>query len=132
MASHAPVDIHGRPLTTTPDAADHYRRAQAAARDDPRVVAALEAALAADPVFAVAIADHAAFCGDCPDETGRRLLAAAGARRRLSLWERQHVEVVMAAVSGRGRRAADLLPEHVATAGPDPLAEAAVDSFQAA
>ena len=37
-------------------------------------------------------------------------------------WERHHIEVVAAAATGNARRAADLLREHLASIGCDPLA----------
>ena len=37
-------------------------------------------------------------------------------------WERHHVEVVRTAVAGNHSRAADLLREHLASVGCDPLA----------
>jgi DNA-binding GntR family transcriptional regulator len=37
-------------------------------------------------------------------------------------WERHHIEVVRTAASGNGKRAADLLREHLAGVGCDPLA----------
>jgi hypothetical protein len=38
------------------------------------------------------------------------------------IWERRHIEVVRAAATGNARRAADLLREHLASIGCDPLA----------
>ena len=37
-------------------------------------------------------------------------------------WERHHIEVVRAAAAGNASRAADLLREHLASLGCDPLA----------
>jgi hypothetical protein len=37
-------------------------------------------------------------------------------------WERHHIEVVTAAAAGRVTRASDLLREHLASVGCDPLA----------
>ena len=37
-------------------------------------------------------------------------------------WERHHIEIVRTAASGNAKRAADLLREHLAAVGCDPLA----------
>ena len=37
-------------------------------------------------------------------------------------WERHHIEVVASAAAGQATRAADLLREHLASVGCDPLA----------
>jgi hypothetical protein len=45
-------------------------------------------------------------------------------------WERHHTEVVRTAASGNARRAIDLLREHLAGVGCDPLAVRIVAQFQ--
>jgi hypothetical protein len=79
-------------------------------------VAALRRALHEDPDFAVAAADLAALRGE---ETG----VPTGA---VNVWERHHVEVVLAAARGHSCRAVDLLREHLSAVGCDPVATAIV------
>ena len=45
-------------------------------------------------------------------------------------WERHYVEVVRTAVSGGGKRAVDLLREHLAGVGCDPLAFQIIAQFR--
>ncbi len=98
-------------VTTHPQAAAWYRRAQRAA--DPRQAAtALRLAVTADPDFALAAADLAAITGAPGRHPGRRPMN----------WERHHIEVVTAAAAGHVTRASDLLREHLASVGCDPLA----------
>jgi DNA-binding FadR family transcriptional regulator len=73
---------------------------------------ALELAVTADPAFGLAIADLSAIKGTSTQDP----------RSRQINWERHHIEVVRAASSGNSMRAADLLREHLATVGCDPLA----------
>ena len=112
--ARVPCEAHGRALSTTADAARSYRRAQAAA---PRPEDDLRRALLGDPFFAVARADLAALT----DSPLAHLDTAA-----LHPWERRHVEIVTAARTGHVHRAADLLRDHLADVGCDPLALAAV------
>jgi hypothetical protein len=105
------VEDHGRVVTANPRAAAWYRRAQRAASPH-RAAAALRLAIGADPGFALAAADLAALTGT----PGQR---PAG---RAMNWERHHIEVVATAAAGQPTRAADLLREHVASVGCDPLA----------
>ncbi|MGH9124688.1 MAG: hypothetical protein ACRDZ8_08165 [Acidimicrobiales bacterium] len=105
------VEDHGRAVTSTAPAAAWYRRAQRA-QDWPGTTSALSSAVDADPSFAVAAADLDAVTGT----------ANRGAGRHEMPWERHHVEVVRTAAGGDGRRAADLLREHLATVGCDPIA----------
>ena len=98
-------------VTTSPQAAAWYRRAQRAA-DPLRAARALRLALTADPGFALAAADLEAITGTTGCHPGRRPMN----------WERHHVEVVSAAAAGHLTRASDLLREHLASIGCDPLA----------
>jgi hypothetical protein len=105
------VEDHGRAVTANQRAAAWYRQAQRAI-DCRLAAAALRLALIADPAFGLALVD---------------LLALNGASsQHLSCgqmnWERHHIEVVRAAASGDAVRAADLLREHLANVGCDPLA----------
>jgi hypothetical protein len=105
------VEDHGRVVTASPQAAAWYRRAQRAA--DPYPTAeALRLAVTADPDFALAAADLAAITGATGRPPGRRPMN----------WERHHIEVVSAAAAGHLTRASDLLREHLASIGCDPLA----------
>ena len=105
------VEDHGRVVTANPRAAAWYRLAQRAA-DSHRAAAALRLAVSADPGFGLAVADLKALTG-APDHQ------PAG---RAMNWERHHIEVVATAAAGQARRAADLLREHLASVGCDPLA----------
>ncbi len=105
------VEDHGRVVTANPRAAAWYRRAQRAA-DPHRAAAALRLAVSADPGFGLAAADLAALTGT-PDHQ------PAGQAMN---WERHHIEVVATAAAGQATRAADLLREHLASVGCDPLA----------
>ena len=105
------VEDHGRVVTANPRAAGWYRRAQRAA-DSYRAAAALRLAVSADPDFGLAVADLVALTGT-PDQQ------PAGQAMN---WERHHIEVVAAAAAGQATRAADLLREHLASVGCDPLA----------
>jgi hypothetical protein len=98
-------------VTTSPQAAAWYRRAQRAA-DPRRAAMALHLAVTADPDFALAGADLAAITGTPGHHLGRRPMN----------WERHHIEVVTAAAAGHVTRASDLLREHLASVGCDPLA----------
>jgi hypothetical protein len=105
------VEDHGRVVTTNPAAAAWYRRAQRA--DDPRRGAiALRLAVIANPDFGLAAADLAAITGTPGCHPGRWPMN----------WERHHIEVVTAAAAGHVTRASDLLREHLANVGGDPLA----------
>jgi hypothetical protein len=106
-------------VTSNPQAAAWYRRAQRAA-DPRRAAMALRLAVTADPDFALAAADLDAI-------TAADLEAIAGTSshrpgRRPMNWERHHIEVVAAAAAGHVTRASDLLREHLASVGCDPLA----------
>jgi hypothetical protein len=105
------VEDHGRVVTTNPQAAAWYRRAQRAA-NRLRAAMALRLAVTADPDFALAAADLEAITGTPARPSGRRPMN----------WERHHIEVVAAATAGPATRASDLLREHLASVGCDPLA----------
>src|SRR5579862_4431031 len=105
------VEAHGRAVTANSRAATWYRQAQRAI-DRRGATTALRHAVEADPAFELALADLDAMTGT----SGQRH------RRGLMNWERHHVEVVRTAASGNAQRAADLLREHLASVGCDPLA----------
>ena len=110
-ASGPAVEDHGRAVTANLRAATWYRQAQRAI-DRGRAITALRLAVEADPEFELALADLDAITGT----SGQRH------RRRQMSWERHHIEVVRTAASGNGKRAIDLLREHLAGVGCDPLA----------
>jgi hypothetical protein len=105
------VDVHGRAVTANRQAAGWYRQAQRAA-DLSAAATALQLAVNDDPAFGLAVADLGAITGT----------ASQGPSRRQMNWERHHIEVVATAATGNATRAADLLREHLASAGCDPLA----------
>ena len=105
------VDVHGRAVTANRRAAARYRQAQRAA-DSRLSTTALRLAVHADPAFGLAAADLDAITGT----------ASQGPSHHQMNWERHHIEVVVAAATGNARRAADLLREHLASVGCDPLA----------
>jgi hypothetical protein len=111
LATGPAVEDHGRVVTANHQAAAWYRRAQRAA-DPRRAAMALRLAVTADPDFAVAAADLAAITGIAGPLPGRRPMS----------WERHHIEVIAAAAAGHVTRASDLLREHLASIGCDPLA----------
>jgi DNA-binding GntR family transcriptional regulator len=113
MESTSTSDDHGRHLTTSPDAAEWYRRAQRVAhhRDEPS--AALRRAIEADPGFALAVADLDALSGTA---------SMPRSAQRISIWERHHREIVVATANGHVGRAITLLREHLSEVGCDPLA----------
>ena len=78
----------------------------------PPATTALRLAVHADPAFGLAVADLDAITGT----------ASQGPSHQQMNWERHHIEVVAAAATGNARRAADLLREHLASVGCDPLA----------
>ena len=75
-------------------------------------VTALRHAVTADPAFGLAIADLDAITEQAPKPIGGRQMN----------WERHHIEVVRTAAAGNLSRATDLLREHLASVGCDPLA----------
>jgi hypothetical protein len=105
------VEDHGRAVTANIQAAAFYRQAQQAA-DTSRTVTALQYAVKADPAFELAVADLGALTEAPPGFIGRRPMN----------WERHHIEVVRTAAAGNLGRAADLLREHLASVGCDPVA----------
>jgi hypothetical protein len=110
-ASGPAVEDHGRAVTASLRAAGWYRQAQRAI-DRRRTITALRLAVEADPAFELARADLDAITGT----SGQR-----HSRRQMN-WERHHIEIVRTAAAGNGQRAADLLREHLAAVGCDPLA----------
>jgi hypothetical protein len=105
------AEDHGRAVTASLAAAACYRQAQRAV-DRHQAAMALHLAVEADPDFEVALADLDAITGTSAQRHGGRQMN----------WERHHVEVVRTAASGNGKRAVDLLREHLAGVGCDPLA----------
>ena len=105
------VEDHGRVVTANTRAAAWYRRAQRAASPH-RAAAALRLAVSADPGFALAAADLVALTGTPGQQPAGRAMN----------WERHHIELVATAAAGQATRAADLLREHLASIGCDPLA----------
>jgi hypothetical protein len=105
------LEDHGRAVTTSLLAATWYRHAQRAI-DRRRATTALRLAVEADPAFELALADLDAISGTSGQRHGRGQMN----------WERHHIEIVRAAATGSGQRAADLLREHLAGVGCDPLA----------
>jgi DNA-binding GntR family transcriptional regulator len=98
-------------VTANFQAAAFYRQAQQAA-DASITVEALRHAVMADPGFGLAVADLAAITKAPPSPTVGRPMS----------WERHHIEVVRTASAGNVSRATDLLREHLASVGCDPLA----------
>jgi hypothetical protein len=105
------VDVHGRVVTANQWAVARYRQAQRAVGSR-LATTALRLAIDADPAFGLAVADLGAITAT----------AAQVPSRRQMNWERHRIEVVRAAAAGNARRAADLLREHLASVGCDPLA----------
>ena len=105
------VEDHGRAVTANRQAAAWYRQAQQAV-NCAQAVAALRRAVTADPAFGLAVADLDAFRGTTGPDHPRRQMN----------WERHHIELVGVAAAGAADRAADLLREHLANVGCDPLA----------
>jgi hypothetical protein len=110
-AAGAAVEDHGRAVTANIQAATFYRQAQQAT-DTSRTVTALRHAVRADPAFELAVADLGALTETPPGVI----------RGRPMNWERHHIEVVRTAATGNLGRAADLLREHLASVGCDPVA----------
>jgi hypothetical protein len=105
------VEDHGRVVTANIQAAAFYRQAQRAADSSDRVKA-LRHSITADPAFGLATADLNALTQTPASVIGGRQMN----------WERHHIEVVRTAAAGNHIRAADLLREHLASVGCDPLA----------
>ena len=105
------LEDHGRAVTASSRAATGYRQAQRAI-DHRRAATALRLAVEADPAFELALADLDAITGTSGQRRSRGQMN----------WERHHIEVVRTAASGNNKRAADLLREHLAAVGCDPLA----------
>jgi hypothetical protein len=105
------VEDHGRAVSANLEAAAWYRLAQRAL-DGNQAIRALHDAVVADRGFGLAIADLNALTG----------IAGEVPRRQQMSWERHHVEIIRTATAGKTKRAADLLQEHLASVGCDPLA----------
>jgi DNA-binding GntR family transcriptional regulator len=113
------VDDHGRVVTANEPSAAFYRQAQQAV-DSPHAVTALRLAVTADPAFGLAVADLDAITTARPRRIGGRPMN----------WERHHIEIVRIAAAGNLDQAADLLREHLASVGCDPLATRIVTHLQ--
>jgi hypothetical protein len=113
------VEDHGRAVTTTSEAAAFYRQAQQAA-DTAQTVTALRRSVDADAAFGLALADLGAITQTPPSPISGHQMN----------WERHHIEVVRTAAAGDIRRAADLLREHLASVGCDPLARRIVTDLR--
>jgi hypothetical protein len=113
------VEDHGRVVTTTIQAAAFYRQAQRAV-DSAQTVTALRRAVNADSAFGLAVADLDAITQAPPSPINGHQMN----------WERHHIEVVRTAAAGNVRRAADLLREHLASVGCDPLARRIVSDLR--
>ena len=109
--SRPAVEDHGRALSANQLAASWYRRAQRTV-DFHEATVALRLSVRADPGFGLALADLDALAGTMMGGTARQQMN----------WERHHVELVSTAVAGNAERATDLLREHLAGVGCDPLA----------
>ena len=105
------LEDHGRAVTASLRAATWYRQAQRAA-DRRQATTLLRHAVEADPAFELALADLEAITGTSGHRHSRGQMK----------WERHHIEVVRTAASGNAKRATDLLREHLAGIGCDPLA----------
>ncbi len=105
------VEDHGRVVTATMQAAAFYRQAQQAV-DSAQTVTALRRAVNADPAFGLVVADLDAIARVSPSPISSHQMN----------WERHHIEIVRTAAAGNLSRAADLLREHLASVGCDPLA----------
>ena len=105
------VEDHGRVVTATRQSAAFYRQAQQAMDTDQTVIA-LRRAVDADPGFGLAVADLEAITHASPSPISGHQMN----------WERHHIEVVRTADAGNISRAGDLLREHLASVGCDPLA----------
>ena len=112
------VEDHGRVVTANIQAAAFYRHAQRAA-DASVTVKALCLSVKADPGFGLAVADLAAITEAPLSPTSARLMS----------WERHHIEVVRTVAAGNVSHATDLLREHLASIGCDPLALRIVTDF---
>ena len=113
------VEDHGRAVTTNAKAAAFYRQAQQAV-NAAQTVTALRLAVDADPTFALAATDLDALTETPPTSPKGHQMN----------WERHHIEVVRTAADGNIRRATDLLREHLASVGCDPLARRIVTHLQ--
>ena len=113
------VEDHGRAVTANMQAAAFYRQAQQAV-DSAQTVTALRRAVNADPAFGLAVADLDAITQASPRPISGHQMN----------WERHHIEVVRTAADGNVRRAADLLREHLASVGCDPLARRIVTDLR--
>jgi hypothetical protein len=83
-------------------------------------VTALRRAVNADPAFGLAVADLDAITQAPPSRISGHQMN----------WERHHIELVRTAAAGNVRRATDLLREHLASVGCDPLARRIVTDLR--
>jgi len=109
-----PTDASYGITSTSPEAVAHYRKGvELVVRSSVEAPPVLAAAVAADDQMAVALVALAVAIGAGPEADV--LLDQALARgRSATRRERQHVEIVVDAVRGDGRRARALAADHLA------------------
>ncbi len=112
-----PTDSWGLPLTTSEDAAAHYRDGvERMLGYLPGVAEALERAIAADPTFALPHSQLALFYlfrGEA-ESAGRHAREAERLADGASERERRHAAILGAPIAGRGAEAAGWIDEHLA------------------
>jgi len=113
-ADQASTDEHGLVLTTNSDAAAHYRiGTRQLLGGDARALDSYANALLTDRAFALAHAGAAAALHAAAAAHGPSLLAARTAARQATRRERQHIEVLTAAMDGETSRAMALGSQHL-------------------
>ena len=112
-----PTDSWGLPLTTSEDAAAHYRDGvERMLGYLPGVAEALERAIAVDPTFALPHSQLALFYlfrGEA-EPAGRHAREAERLAHGASERERRHAAILGAPIAGRGAEAAGWIDEHLA------------------
>ena len=112
-----PTDSWGLPLTTSEDAAAHYRDGvERMLGYLPGVAEALERSIAADPTFALPHSQLALFYlfrGEA-ESAGRHAREAERLADGASERERRHAAILGAPIAGRGAEAAGWIDEHLA------------------
>ena len=112
-----PTDSWGLPLTTSEDAAAHYRDGvERMLGYLPGVAEALERAIAADPTFALPHSQLALFYlfrGEA-ESAGRHAREAERLAGGASEREQRHAAILGAPIAGRGAEAAGWIDEHLA------------------
>jgi DNA-binding GntR family transcriptional regulator len=114
MQPDAMTDGFGLPLTTNAESAALYDLGtRQLLGGDSRALSSYRAALRADPQFALAHAGAAAVLHSTGGPFMQSVTAARRMTRRTTRRERQHVEIVAAALGGDARRALALCAEHL-------------------